>query len=82
MTDATEPTDGPCVWCGEYVTDQRAESGANFHDWGVDGDFGCDRNPITGDDGCGGHMRPGDRDWQRCSWALLYLSSPPPMEQP
>ena len=55
----TQPTgkDGTCVWCGEYVTDGAHISGApvGVTDWMIDGDFGCEDSPLTGDDGTGSH---------------------------
>lgn len=55
--------DGPCLWCGEYVTSDRDAAGAtNPLDacWQVDGDFGCDKSPESSDEGTGGHARPWD----------------------
>lgn len=47
-----------CFWCGKLVTDGSKESGWTGlgPDWMDDGDFGCGGSPITGEDGCGGHM--------------------------
>ena len=63
---ATTATPGPCIWCSEWVTDKREESGASSVDWATeDGDFGCDRSPETvrgdgPDAGTGNHARPSD----------------------
>jgi hypothetical protein len=55
------PDSGPCVWCGEHVTDERAVSGAEETDWAIDGgDFGCGESPETNEDGVGSHARPSD----------------------
>jgi len=47
-----------CFFCRQDITDGAKESGWTGlgPDWMVDGDFGCDKNPITGEEGCGGHM--------------------------
>ena len=46
-----------CYWCKQEITDGKEESGYTGvgPDWMVDGDFGCDANPCTNEDGCGGH---------------------------
>lgn len=56
-------TEGPCLWCGRFVTIGRKEAGAtNPLDpcWNDNGDFGCDRSPWTDADGIGDHARPFD----------------------
>jgi len=68
-------TPGPCIFCGEWVEDRSVESGAP--EWAQpawateDGDYGCDDNPITGPNGCGGHIRPHDT-WLTCA-QLEYM---------
>ncbi len=45
-----------CLFCRETIYDKRQESGAKNVDWATeDGDFGCNTNPITGEDGTGPH---------------------------
>ena len=47
-----------CFWCKLDITDGREESGSThptIPDWMNDGDFGCDENPISGEDGVGSH---------------------------
>lgn len=55
---ANPPEIEKCLFCGEYVTDGSKESGWTglTPDWMADGDFGCDCNPISGEDGVGGHL--------------------------
>jgi hypothetical protein len=60
-------TPGPCLWCGEWVESKREEAGAPKKTeswdacWATDeGDFGCDKSPESGKDGCGNHARPSD----------------------
>jgi len=61
---AVPMSEGPCLWCGEWVTSQRDVAGCtNPQDpaWATeDGDFGCNNSPETNDDGCGDHARPYD----------------------
>lgn len=66
---------GPCIWCGQWVEDGREISGAtdpNDPAWHDDGDFGCEGNPLTGDDGVGGHARISDVR----RWYLERIASP------
>lgn len=46
-----------CLWCGEWLTDGADVSGytGTGPDWMIDGDFGCDSHPLTGEDGTGPH---------------------------
>lgn len=65
-TDLPEGTTGTCRWCGlEILLDQR-EGGGPGKDWGatpdawvgnggIGMDYGCGDNPISDEDGCGGH---------------------------
>ena len=56
--------EGPCIWCGEYVTSKREEAGCtNPFDpaWATeDGDYGCECSPETNEEGTGDHARPFD----------------------
>lgn len=59
-----------CLFCGQWVVDGRDESGYTGlnPDWMTDnGDFGCDGNPITTREGCGGH-------WTRYDVVSLYVA--------
>lgn len=52
------PGPGPCLFCGEHVTDQREASGSAVVDWATaSGDFGCDASPETCREGVGSHAR-------------------------
>jgi hypothetical protein len=54
---------GPCLWCGEWVTIGRTESGATDPldpAWNIDGDFGCGESPLTDSEGTGDHARAWD----------------------
>ncbi len=55
-----------CHFCGTIVHDGRAESGASTADWcDISGDFGCERSPLTDEDGAGPHaVTPEERDAQ------------------
>ena len=45
-----------CAFCKCFVVyDFNPESGDRVGDWHIVGDFGCDNNPINGDEGTGGH---------------------------
>jgi hypothetical protein len=44
-----------CLWCDQYITDDRKVSGANKADWSINGDFGCDDSPETTSEGVGSH---------------------------
>lgn len=53
---------GYCIFCGQFVTSCREEAGAPDSTeetdpcWATeDGDFGCDLNPISDENGCGDH---------------------------
>ena len=54
---AIEPRSvGICHQCGQVIVDGRADSGATEYDpMTLDGDFGCDDSPDTGEDGVGSH---------------------------
>lgn len=47
-----------CYWCGQCIEDGSEESGYTGPnpDWCADGDYGCDRNPLSGPDGVGAHL--------------------------
>jgi hypothetical protein len=54
---------GPCLWCDEWVEEDRDGAGATrpFDPcWQHDGDFGCDMSPETCKKGVGSHARPYD----------------------
>lgn len=54
---------GACIWCQQRVETGRRMSGTTDpYDpaWQVHGDFGCDRSPITDEEGVGDHARPYD----------------------
>jgi len=46
-----------CAFCDHVIEDGHKESGFTGigPDWMVDGDFGCDKNPLSGDDGVAQH---------------------------
>jgi hypothetical protein len=66
---------GPCLWCGQFVTDESEAAGAPEGSppaWAAsDGDYGCDASPETCDEGCGAHARPNDA----ARWLLLIASA-------
>ena len=71
MTIHKEQPDGEtCLFCGRWVTDGRKESGYTGlgPDWCDDGDFGCGGNPITCEEGTGGH-------WTLHDATGLYLAA-------
>jgi hypothetical protein len=50
---------GECVFCRRFLIDGKVESGYTGEgaDWMLeDGDYGCDDNPISCDEGVGPHM--------------------------
>ena len=51
-----------CYWCHQVITDGKEESGYFYAgpDWMVDGDFGCDENPISEGYGVGDHNTKGE----------------------
>ena len=57
MLRKERPDTETCLFCKEWVTDGREVSGYTGlgPDWMLDGDFGCDYNPITCEEGCGPH---------------------------
>ena len=45
-----------CRYCHQPIYDRHAISGSRVEDWATkDNDFGCDANPISGDEGVGNH---------------------------
>jgi hypothetical protein len=60
-----------CRFCQQKLVDGRLVSGFTGQgpDWMTeDGDFGCDRNPISGEEGTGGHepfLNPDGTPWRR-----------------
>ena len=47
---------GQCLFCDEFVYEDRDDVGGGL-DWGTeDGDYGCDGSPLNGPDGTGGHL--------------------------
>ena len=57
MKNETLKTD-VCYWCGEDIEDGADGSGFTGigPDWMThEGDYGCNENPITGEDGAGSH---------------------------
>ena len=45
-----------CVYCRQAIFDRHAISGAKVENWATgDNDFGCDENPISGEEGVGSH---------------------------
>ena len=61
-----------CLFCQQWVVDGREGSGYTGlgTDWMTpdDGDYGCDGNPITDSEGCGGH-------WTLYDATGLYLAA-------
>lgn len=57
-------TPGPwrCAFCGANLYDAREESGFTGvgPDWCAEGDYGCEYNPCSNEEGCGGHRTPGE----------------------
>ncbi len=54
---------GPCLGCKRWVETGRRLSGATDPldpAWHDDGDFGCDKAPMTSDEGTGDHARAWD----------------------
>lgn len=47
-----------CHWCAHRIV-AVIDPFSHTVDWGADGDFGCDRNPETDEEGCGSH-NPGE----------------------
>lgn len=69
-------TPGPCLWCGQWVTEGRDEAGATRGIdpcWNVDGDFGCDESPESSDEGVGDHARPYDLAVRISAGRLFHL---------
>lgn len=55
--------EGPCLFCHRWVEEGRDMAGCTDPldpAWQVNGDFGCDRSPITNEEGTGDHVRPYD----------------------
>ncbi len=54
---------GLCLFCKEWVTDKREESGSKIVNWATgNGDFGCNANPISDpENGVGPHVRPSNK---------------------
>lgn len=72
LTRSTLHKGHECYWCKQDIVDAREEAGSKECAWAtVEGDFGCDRHPISDGEGVGPHETKAEVMQIICDYHLM-----------